>query len=167
MIKTGRLENTIAAKRLCKIPHSDTVQPIYIGDGAVDGEYIKSEKEKKLETLRKKYGTVDGNQITWVIVRSRTIKKEWSTGKMAAASGKTGNVIDNKKIEDIADDINEFLESIQADLQVEIHREENTAIFKIVRKDDGKVIGGVPPGELLEVYNNVRKIVSSLFDSNA
>jgi len=75
--------------------------------------------------------------------------------------------INNNKIEDIAGEINEFLKSIQTDLKVEIDRETHTAIFKIVKKEDGKLIREIPPRELLELSANIKKMVGLVFDLDA
>ena len=63
--------------------------------------------------------------------------------------------------------MNKFLNSTQTDLEVEIHKDTKTAIFKIVRKDDNKVIKEIPPKEVLELAAKIRSLVGSLHDSNA
>jgi flagellar protein FlaG len=75
--------------------------------------------------------------------------------------------INNKQIEDIAGEINEFLKSIQTDVKVEIHRETHTAIFKIVKKDNDELLREIPSRELLELAANIKKMVGLVFDLDA
>jgi flagellar protein FlaG len=77
------------------------------------------------------------------------------------------SLVDNEKMASIAHEVNEYLKSIQTNLEVEIHKETNTAVFKIVRKDDHKVLLEVPPKELLDISVKIRDMVGSLVDDNA
>lgn len=75
--------------------------------------------------------------------------------------------IGEDKLEDVVKNVNDFFNSNQTDLKIEIHKETNTAVFKIVRRKDHKVIKQIPPEEILELAVNIRKMVGSLHDSNA
>lgn len=76
-------------------------------------------------------------------------------------------VIDEESIEKIAKGVDDFLKLTQTNLQVEIHKETHTPIFKIVRKDDNKVIKEVPPRAMLDIAVKVRDMIGSLVDDNA
>ena len=72
--KLGRLERNLAGTSHSSIPKSETVQSIELTrlpDGSVleDDEYIRSEKERKLEALKEKYGNIDESQVTWVKIK--------------------------------------------------------------------------------------------------
>jgi len=72
--KIGRLEGRLRHVRFNNIPKSETVQTIEITkcpDGSIveDQAYIKAEKEKKLATLKQRYGQLEESQITWVMVK--------------------------------------------------------------------------------------------------
>jgi flagellar protein FlaG len=75
--------------------------------------------------------------------------------------------IDSKQLEDIAKSLNAFLNSTRTGLEVEIHKDTKTAIFKIIRKEDNKVIKEIPPKEVLELAARIKGLVGSLHDSNA
>ncbi|MEI6127694.1 MAG: hypothetical protein WCQ99_14200 [Pseudomonadota bacterium] len=73
-IKTGKLENILASKRLINIPKSENIQTIEVtklpdGKIAEGEEYLRQQKQKKIEALRAKYGDIDENQLTWVVVK--------------------------------------------------------------------------------------------------
>jgi hypothetical protein len=79
-IKTGKLENILAAKKIINIPKSENVQTIEVtkmpdGGIAEGDEYIQQVKEKKLGALKTKYGDIDENQITWVMVKKTAPEK--------------------------------------------------------------------------------------------
>ncbi len=72
--REGRLERELSTKTFNNIPKSETVQSIEItklDDGTIaeSDEYIKKEKQRKLDLLVKKYGNIDQNEITWVFVK--------------------------------------------------------------------------------------------------
>ena len=81
-------------------------------------------------------------------------------------SKNTGSV-EEEEIRNIAESLNKFLESIQTDLKVEIHKETNTAIFKIVKRENNEVITEVPPKKLLDIEVKIREMVGALFDESA
>ncbi len=108
-------------------------------------------------------------------VRSKKVNSnglQASTKNDKAAKADTDNAInrknnlDNKEIHNIETSLNKFLKSIQTDLQVEIHKETKTAVFKIVKRDDKSVISEVPPSKLLDIEVRIREMVGSLFDTN-
>ena len=82
-------------------------------------------------------------------------------------SNGAGESIDSTQLEDIAKSLNAFLNTNGTDLEIEIHKDTKTAIFKIVRKDDNKVIKEIPPKKVLDLAVKIRGLVGSLHDSNA
>jgi hypothetical protein len=76
-IKKGKLENMLASKRQVNMPKSENIQTIEVtrlpdGSFAEGDAYIGQIKEKKLESLRARYGDIDETQITWVMVKKNT-----------------------------------------------------------------------------------------------
>lgn len=74
---------------------------------------------------------------------------------------------DNQKIDELVNNINKFLSSVQTELKVEIHSKTRTPIFKIVRKHDNKVIQEVPPSKLLDLKASLEKIAGVLLNIHA
>lgn len=83
------------------------------------------------------------------------------------ANDQTPQMVDHAKLDDIAESLNNYLKSIQTDLQVEIHRETHTAIFKVVKRDGKEVISEVPPSKLLEIEAKVKEMIGALLDATA
>lgn len=84
--------------------------------------------------------------------------------------GQTEVVLDLRNCEDInqlSKAINDYLKLVKTDLQVEIHKETHTPIFKIVRSKDKKVVCEVPPHELLNIAARIRDMVGSFVDQDA
>ena len=103
---------------------------------------------------------------------------DMNNGGSEAASGRTApnaaeknaeqqTALDDESIEKIAKGVDDFLKLIQTNLKVEIHKETNTAIFKIIRKNDNKVIKEVPPRAMLDIAVKIKDMVGSLVDANA
>lgn len=69
--------------------------------------------------------------------------------------------------EEIARQVNSYLESSKTELKVEIHRESHTPIFRIIRQEDNEVIREVPPREMLEIAANVRRMAGMLLSVDA
>ena len=73
--KTGRLEKLLSTQnKFNTFPFSETIQYIEVNtnaEGEIDEseDFIEKEKEKKLEKLRKKYGSIEETHITWVMVK--------------------------------------------------------------------------------------------------
>jgi len=94
-------------------------------------------------------------------------------------SGPTGTIID--EIVDTAEDrlnienkdlnlkkveqaINDYLKFVNTDIEIEIDKDTNQPIIKIVRSDDKEVIKEIPPKELLALIKRIKELVGSLCD---
>ncbi len=77
--------------------------------------------------------------------------------------------IKNRQVEteDVEKGVNDFLKMNKTELQVEIDKESNTPVYKIVRSDDDQVIMEIPPREMREIASKIKNMVGVLFDSNA
>ncbi|MCX8042917.1 MAG: flagellar protein FlaG [Desulfobacterota bacterium] len=119
------------------------------------------------ETIRS-IGSVQGIKET-----RRTIGKELQPQTSVENPLQNGSIlpysspINQGSAEEIASQINEFLASVQKDLKVEIHRETKTPIFKIVRRQDNKVLQEIPPHELLVIRKTLEKFVGTMLNLKA
>jgi uncharacterized FlaG/YvyC family protein len=67
----------------------------------------------------------------------------------------------------IAENVESFLKKSQTDLQVEIDRETQTPVFKIIRRVDGEVIKEIPPREMLDFVSKMKSLLGAMHDSRA
>ncbi len=74
--------------------------------------------------------------------------------------------ISNERVEKIEKRINDYLKRIRTELQVEIHKETNTPIFKIVNKETKQVIAEIPPRRLLDIAAKMSDESGSFIDNN-
>jgi len=74
---------------------------------------------------------------------------------------------DNEYRDKLKDSIRKYLASSQKDLKVEIHKETNTPIFKIIRRQDNKVIQEIPPSELLEIKVRLKSEIGAFLNITA
>ena len=105
------------------------------------------------------------NEVESIIKNRAKSNSEYSETNQGAINDQRSARNGDNTIE-IAQNINSFLESIQTDLKVEIHKETHTPIFKVVRRQDAKVIREVPPRELLDIEVKIKDMVGSLFDTS-
>ena len=64
----------------------------------------------------------------------------------------SGNKNKNFNLKEIEQAVNEYLKVTETDIQIEIDKETNQPIFKIVRTGDKEVIKEIPPKEVLDLY---------------
>ena len=83
-----------------------------------------------------------------------------------AANDSSKRIMDENLIDEVATGLNNFLESIQTDLRVEIHSKTKTAVFKIIKRDNSEVIKEIPPKELLDLAVKIEEMLGSLIDTN-
>jgi hypothetical protein len=74
MIKRGKLENILSTRPCTSIPKSENIQTIEVmqmpdGSTRENQEAILVEKQRKLDALRCRYGTIDESEIVWVMVK--------------------------------------------------------------------------------------------------
>jgi uncharacterized FlaG/YvyC family protein len=79
----------------------------------------------------------------------------------------SGNENDNFDLKEIEQAINEYLKVTETDIQIEIDKETNQPIFKIVRTGDKEVIKEIPPKELLDLFKRIKNMIGSLCDCSA
>jgi flagellar protein FlaG len=79
----------------------------------------------------------------------------------------SGNENNNFDLKEIEQAINEFLKITETDIQIEIDKETNQPIFKIVRTGDKEVIKEIPPKELLDLFKRIKNMIGLLCDCSA
>ena len=79
----------------------------------------------------------------------------------------SGNENNNFDLKEIDQAINEYLKVTETDIQIEIDKETNQPIFKIVRTGDKEVIKEIPPKEVLDLFKRIKNMIGSLCDCTA
>jgi flagellar protein FlaG len=79
----------------------------------------------------------------------------------------SGNENNNFDLKEIEQAINEYLKNTETNIQIEIDKETNQPIFKIVRTGDKEVIKEIPPKELLDLFKRIKNMIGSLCDCSA
>jgi flagellar protein FlaG len=79
----------------------------------------------------------------------------------------SGNENNNFDLKEIEQAINEYLKNTETNIQIEIDKETNQPIFKIVRTGDKEVIKEIPPKELLDLFKRIKNMIGLLCDCSA
>jgi flagellar protein FlaG len=79
----------------------------------------------------------------------------------------SGNENNNFDLKEIEQAINEYLKNTETNIQIEIDKETNQPIFKIVRTGDKEVLKEIPPKELLDLFKRIKNMIGSLCDCSA
>ena len=84
-------------------------------------------------------------------------------------SQKPANGIDasQEKIEQIAQAMEDYVNSIQRDLKIQGHEDTGNVMVKIISAEDGKTIREIPPEELLNLAAKMDEMLGALFNSKA
>lgn len=72
-----------------------------------------------------------------------------------------------KKIESIVRATNNYLESTQRELKIQIHKGTGHIMVKVVSKQDGKIIREVPSEDLLNLVKKMDEMIGILFYGKA
>ena len=73
----------------------------------------------------------------------------------------------NFDLKEIEQAINEYLKVTETNIQIEIDKETNQPIFKIVRSGDKEVIIEIPPKEVLDLFKRIKNMIGLLCDCSA
>jgi flagellar protein FlaG len=79
----------------------------------------------------------------------------------------SGNENNNFDLKEIEQAINEYLKNTETNIQIEIDKETNQPIFKIVRTGDKEVLKEIPPKEVLDLFKRIKNMIGSLCDCSA
>ena len=72
--------------------------------------------------------------------------------------------IQEAKTEQVAESIKKYVDSLQTDLKIQVHRETGKIMIKVISKEDGKVVREVPPEKLLNLAAKMEEMTGLLFD---
>lgn len=72
-------------------------------------------------------------------------------------------VVDEKEIEEAVDNLNEFAQSVQRQLEFSVDDESGKTIIKVVDAETGETIRDIPPEEILNMQKHLREISEQLF----
>ncbi len=71
------------------------------------------------------------------------------------------------KIERIAEAMDNYVQSIQRELKIQVHNGTGDIMVKVISEEDGKVIREIPPRELLDLAAKMEEMTGLLFNENA
>ncbi len=92
--------------------------------------------------------------------QAETAGKSVTAGKSSAAESDPGK----EKIKRIADAMDSYVQSIQRDLNIQVHEETGKIMVKVVSRDTGEVIREIPPKELLDLAAKMDEMTGTLFN---
>ncbi len=72
-----------------------------------------------------------------------------------------------EKIEKIAQAMEDYVNSIQRDLKIQVDKDTGNVMVKIISAEDGKTIREIPPEELLDLAAKMDEMLGALFSSKA
>jgi flagellar protein FlaG len=94
--------------------------------------------------------------------RLRAGEKESQRGR----PGEQSPQVEESKIEKIADAMDNYVKSIQRDLDIEVHKDTGDLIVKVISRESGEVIREIPPEELLKLAAKMEEMAGVLFSKS-
>jgi len=70
---------------------------------------------------------------------------------------------DEETVKRIAEAMDNYVRSIQSDLEIKIHQETGTVLVKVVSHETGEVIREIPPEALIELAEKMEEMTGVLF----
>ncbi|MBN2418732.1 MAG: flagellar protein FlaG [Deltaproteobacteria bacterium] len=70
----------------------------------------------------------------------------------------------NEKINRIAEAMENYVQSIQRDLKIQVHEETGNIMVRVTSHESGKIIREIPPKELLDLAARMEELAGALFD---
>lgn len=72
-----------------------------------------------------------------------------------------------EKIEHIAQAMDNYIQSIQRNLKIQVHKGTGQIMVKVISESDGKIIREIPPEDLLDLAAKVEEMMGVLFNQSA
>lgn len=88
-------------------------------------------------------------------------------GVLDSAAGAGGREERQARIERIAEAMDNYVKSIQRDLDIRIDRETGTVMVKVLNRETGEVIREIPPEELLNLASKMEEVAGVLLNKSA
>ncbi|MFC1821096.1 flagellar protein FlaG [Thermodesulfobacteriota bacterium] len=85
-----------------------------------------------------------------------TVRKEPQSGEGAH----------REKIERIAQAMDNYMKSVQTDLEIKVHKGTGDIMVKVLAKEDGRVIREIPSEELLNLAAKMESMTGALLNEN-
>lgn len=73
--------------------------------------------------------------------------------------------VNKQKLETLAKDFNNLIDTIGKSLRVSVHEGTNTITVKIVDNESGQVIREIPPSKFLDMVSNLEKLMGFIVDA--
>jgi flagellar protein FlaG len=70
------------------------------------------------------------------------------------------------KIERVAQAMENYIESVQRDLKIQVHKGTGDIMVSVISKEDGKIIREIPPEELLNLAARMEEMTGVLINEN-
>ena len=74
-------------------------------------------------------------------------------------------VVDEKEIEEVVEDLNEFAQSVQRQLEFSVDDDSGKTIIKVIDAETGETIRDIPPEEILNMQKQLRETSELLFNN--
>ena len=128
--------------------------------GAVNA--VKSNEVKGSEAI------LASNIIKMDQNRATASQKAPDFAQKAAAKkeSKGGQGEPQEKIERIAEAMDNYMKSVQTDLEIKVHKGTGDIMVKVLAKEDGRVIREIPPEELLNLAAKMESMTGALLNEN-
>ncbi|MBN2418729.1 MAG: flagellar protein FlaG [Deltaproteobacteria bacterium] len=85
---------------------------------------------------------------------------EFNSGKISEEAKKATE----EKIHRVSELMNDYVRSIQRDIQIKVDNKTGDVVVKVISKEDGKVIREIPPEELLALAAKMEELSGAFFD---
>ncbi|MFP3927525.1 MAG: flagellar protein FlaG [Desulfobacteraceae bacterium] len=86
--------------------------------------------------------------------------------RQRARPGEQSPQVEESKIEKIADAMDNYVKSIQRDLDIEVHKDTGELIVKVISRESGEVIREIPSEELLKLAAKMEEMAGVLFSKS-
>ena len=72
-------------------------------------------------------------------------------------------VTDRQAAEEVADDLNDFVQAVNRQLQFSVDKESDKTVIKVVDTESGDVIRSIPSEEILNLQKQLKESIERLF----
>ncbi len=91
-----------------------------------------------------------------------TVEKQVQPEQTASARA---SVVDEKKIETVVEDLNDFVQSAQRQLEFFVDKESGKTVVRVIDSDTGDTIRNIPSDEVLNMQKQLKEMSDRMFDS--
>ncbi len=91
-----------------------------------------------------------------------TVEKQVQPEQTASARA---SVVDEKKIETAVENLNDFVQSAQRQLEFFVDKESGKTVVRVIDSDTGDTIRNIPSDEVLNMQKHLKEMSDRMFDS--